>query len=324
MEEKKIDLEKLISVIIINWNGERFLSACIASVKAQSYADIEIILVDNASEDHSLADLPREVILIKNKVNTGFCAAANQGIEKSRGGIIILLNQDVTLDKNFVKNIAGIFTQNENAGMVSGKILRMDGITIDSAGQFMNMWGKSVERGYNKKDKGQYDGKNRSFSVCGAAACYRRTMLEDIKIRDEYFDESFFAFYEDLDLCWRAQLKGWKAMFDPGAIVYHYRGGTQNKDQRFQILGRPGDIQLKIIFNRYLMLLKNASMVHLLLYSPFFLTRSIIDLLFVIIFVPVPSKIYKELKLFRQAWEKRAIIQAERSTPDRIIRKYIV
>ncbi|MDD5772639.1 MAG: glycosyltransferase family 2 protein [bacterium] len=324
MEEKKTDLEKLISIIIINWNGERFLPACIGSVKAQSYGKIEIILVDNASQDNSLVNLPREVILIQNNVNKGFCAAANQGIKKSSGGIIILLNQDVTLDKDFVKNIAGTFYLNKPAGMVSGKIFRMDGMTIDSTGQFMNKWCKPVERGYNKKDQGQYDKKNRSFSVCGAAACYRREMLEDIRIKDEYFDENFFAFYEDLDLGWRAQLKGWKAFFDPGAVVYHYRGGTQNKNQRFQILGRPKNIQLKIIFNRYLMIIKNISMVHLILYFPFFLTRSIIDLFFVILFIRDPAGVFNEITLFKSAWKKRAVIQAGRSTPDKIIRKYII
>ncbi|MFH1288585.1 MAG: glycosyltransferase family 2 protein [bacterium] len=340
----------MISIIIINWNGEKFLQACLESVSTQSYGPIEIVLVDNASKDNSLVNLPREVVLIKNEVNKGFCAAANQGIKRSKGEFIVLLNHDVTLDKSFIKNIVETFLIAETVGMVSGKILRMDGKIIDSAGQFMNCWAKPVERGYNQPDHGQFEEKMESFSVCGAVACYRRKMLEDVKIPlnppftkgetennshftkgeiqlgvggFEYFDEDFFAFYEDLDLGWRARLRGWKALYNPKAVAYHYRGGTQTKNHRFQILGRPKDIQLKIIFNRYLTIIKNVSKIHFLLYFPFFFARSIIDLFFIIFYIPDSPHIFNEIKLFKSAWEKRVIIQARRLTQDKVIRKFI-
>ncbi|MEW6089018.1 MAG: glycosyltransferase family 2 protein [bacterium] len=333
MEEKKTYPEKTVSIIIINWNGEKYLHDCIKSARSQNYGVFEIILVDNASKDNSLCSLPKDVILIKNDSNKGFCAAANQGIKTASGEFIILLNQDIILDRNFIKKIIDTFTENKNTGMVSGKILRMDKKTIDSTGQFMNYWLKPVERGYNKKDYGQFDKKTEIFSVCGAAACYRREMLEDIKIeiktqvdekQDEYFDENFFAFYEDMDLGWRAQSRGWRAFYNPEAIVYHQRGGTQKGKQRFQILGRSPDLQLKIIANRYFMIIKNISKTHFLVYSPFLLIRSTIDLLFIIFYIKNFKKVLNEMILFKPAWEKRGIIKSRKLVSDKIIRKFIV
>ena len=111
-------------------------------------------------------------------------------------------------------------------GMLSGKILRMDRETIDSTGLFLGRNRKAVERGYGKKDIGQYDKPGYVFGASGAVMFLRKSMLIDIKDENGYFDERFGMYYEDLDLCWRAQKKGWKAYYTPKATAYHVRGGT--------------------------------------------------------------------------------------------------
>jgi len=265
----------MISVIVLNYNRKDLLKKCLDSIRGQGYKDIEVIVVDNASSDGSVEVLGTyypEAKLIWNTSNLLLCRGYNQGIEESKGNFILCVNNDVILDKDYLKELLSAVALDPKIGMVSGKILRMDKTTIDSTGLFLGRNRKPVERGYGEKDKKQYEKGEYVFGVNGACAFFRRSMLADIKDKNGYFDETFRIYYDDLDLCWRAQKKGWKAYYNPKAMAYHVRGGTvaceaSNKKPRFLYL--QDDLKELYIKNRYKCIRKNDSLRGIFLNLPF-------------------------------------------------------
>lgn len=267
----------MISVIIVNYNRKDLLRQCLDSVMGQSFQDIETIVVDNASTDDSVQMVKTgypEVKLIQNIQNLLFCKAQNQGIDVAGGDFILCLNSDCVLDKDYLKEALFAIGLDARIGMVSGKIMRMDKITIDSTGLFLGRNRKALERGYGKIDRGQYENPGYVFGVSGACAFFKRSMLMDIKDKYGYFDERFGMYYEDLDLCWRAQKKAWKAYYNPKAIAYHVRGGTAGepgalKNTRF--LSLSAELKKRYVKNRYICMKKNDSAAGILLNLPFIL-----------------------------------------------------
>lgn len=246
---------ELVSVIIINFNGQDFLQGCLDSLFSQDYSSVEIIAIDNASTDGSLDILKAkssQLKLVANDTNLGFAGAFNQGVNLSKGDFIMSVNPDIVLSQNFIPTMITEAKADTKIGSLSGKLIRRakgeEGI-IDSAGHVMFKNRLSINRGDGEKDKGQYDQKEYVFGTCGAAALYRRAMLEGVKANKQYFDEDFFAFWEDIDLDWRAQLYGWKCLYVPEAVAYHFRGGI-----RFP---RPRIVELSNYRNRYFTIIKN-------------------------------------------------------------------
>lgn len=245
----------LVSVIIVNWNGRRSLPAVLKAVRNQRYEPIEIIVVDNGSTDGSLDLLQAEpaIRLIKNNHNRGFAAANNQALALARGEFVLLLNNDAILTEDYVRMLVADLKADARRGSVCGKLLRpADGnaiSTIDSAGHVMyrNLW--PTNRGEGEPDGPAFDQSIEVFGVCAAAGMYRREMLDDVAIDGEVFDSTFFAYLEDVDLDWRARLKGWSSWYDASAIAYHERGGTG--------LWFSTAIQRHILKNRILMGIKN-------------------------------------------------------------------
>ncbi|MDO8602533.1 MAG: glycosyltransferase family 2 protein [Candidatus Omnitrophota bacterium] len=267
----------MISVIIVNYNRKDLLRQCLDSLRSQSFKDIEIIVVDNASKDGSLdmlKDVYPEVKLIQNTDNLLFCRAQNQGVEASTGDFILCLNNDVILDRDYLKEMVFSAGLEDRIGMISGKILRTGGKVIDSTGLFLGRNRKAVERGYGEIDNGRYDKPEFVFGVSGSCAFLRKGMLLDLKDENGYFDERFGMYYEDLDLCWRAQKKAWKAYYNPNALAYHMRGGTAAGSNRktwpvFHYIGR--DLKKRYIVNRYRCIRKNDSFLGFLINLPFIL-----------------------------------------------------
>jgi len=323
------------SAVIINYNCKEFLPKCIDSVINQEYKLYEIIVIDNFSSDGSIEFIKEKYQNLKIYImdeNIGFCKAANIGIRNSKGDYILLLNSDVILDKNFTKELVErINVLKENVGIISGKILRLNNENvIDSTGQFISKFLKPKERGYGEIDKNEFK-EGFIFSSCGAVSLYKRKMLEDIKINDEYFDEDFFMFYEDFDLGWRANLYGWKSYFEPAAIAYHYRGGSNpiNKDkflsQKFQFVNKPLFIRKRILLNRYLVLLKNCSLGIFLLHLPYFLIYEFLFWIYIIIFdIKVGFYIINIFKLRKKILQKRKVIFSRKNIGDEVIRQWII
>jgi GT2 family glycosyltransferase len=216
----------LLSVIIPNWNGARFLPECLSSLREQTYKNFEVILVDNASQDESLdivkKDFP-EVRVLPLDRNYGFAVACNRGAERARGDVIVLLNNDTETDPSWLEEIVKALREHPEAGSIASKILLFDRRNIiHSTGDMMGRDGIPINRGVWEEDKGQYDLYQQVFSACGAAAAYRRDMWEELR----GFDEDLFMYLEDVDLAWRAQLRGWKTVFAPKAKVYHHLSAT--------------------------------------------------------------------------------------------------
>jgi len=267
----------MISIIIANYNRKDLLRQCLDSVRGQSFQDIETIVVDNASTDGSVEMVAMhypDINLIRNTANLLFCKAQNQGIDVSKGNFILCLNSDCVLDKDYLKQAISAIGLDTAIGMVSGKILRMDKKTLDSTGLFLGRNRKPVERGYGKIDKGQYEEPRYVFGVSGACAFLRRSMLKNIRDKYGYFDERFGMYYEDLDLCWRAQRKDWKTYYTPKAIAYHIRGGTTLIHKCRGALRLPyicEGLKKMYVRNRYLCMRKNDSLRGILMNLPFIL-----------------------------------------------------
>lgn len=271
----------MISVIIVSYNKKDLLRQCLDSVRGQGFQDIETFVVDNASIDGSVemvAMYYSEARLIRNTANLLFCKAQNQGIDAAKGSFILCLNNDCVLDKDYLKEAITAIGLDARIGMVSGKIFRMDRKTIDSTGLFLGRNRKPVERGYNREDKGQYEEPGYVFGASGSCMFLRKDMLKDARDSHGYFDERFGMYYEDMDLCWRAQKKGWKAYYAPKAIAYHVRSGTAagGKVLRNSVfLSLPIELKKRYIRNRYACMSKNDSLGGVLLNLPFILCYEI-------------------------------------------------
>ncbi len=223
---------KLVSVVIINFNSGKYIFDCIRALESQSYNAVEIVVVDNFSSDGSsellgnyISCIPFKYYLLEK--NMGASYANNYGIHKASGQFLLVLNADVFLDKLFIEKCILAFEKQRKIGTVVGKLLSAkDPLIIDSVGVKIYSEGFGKDLGYGERDFGQYDTESYVDGACCAAAVYKRDMLEDIRFGDEYFDEDYFAFYEDLDLSYRASLMGWVTLYIPEAKGRHVRGGS--------------------------------------------------------------------------------------------------
>lgn len=217
-------MEPLISVVIVNFNGLRFLKPCLSSLASQSYKNFEIILVDNHSSDGSAVYIREhfpDSTLIETGKNLGFAGGTNTGIRASRGDFILTLNNDTVTDPSFIENLARPMASDSRLGMCAAKMLFPDG-RINSTGVCISRSSAAWDRGIFEQDSGQYNSEEEVFGPCAGAALYRREMLDEIGL----FDEDFFIYMEDVDLAFRARLAGWKCRYVPSARVTHCMGGT--------------------------------------------------------------------------------------------------
>lgn len=216
-----------VSVIIVNYNSGTYLSNCIASILQQTIP-WELIIIDNASVDGSLECVPLtdNIRVHRNETNLGFAKAQNQGMKLARGKYILPLNFDVLLEPTFLEEMVDMMESSVQIGSVAPKMLRMSTQfektrRIENAGILLLSSRSLLHRGRDEIDTGQYDEPVRVFGAMGAAALYRREMLADIAYQGQYFDESYFMWYEDIDLEWRARLRGWACVYAPRAVAYH-------------------------------------------------------------------------------------------------------
>ncbi len=216
----------LVSVVIPNWNGKKFLQGCLDSLVASDYALIEVVMVDNGSHDGSVEFLESnypQIKLVKFAQNTGFSVAVNAGIRNSSGEFIALLNNDTVVEANWISEMVAAMRKHPEIGSTGCKMLGYDDRTLlDGAGDGYRRGGLPGRIGHREKDKGQFDQERYILGPCGGAALYRRSMLDEIGL----FDEDYFAYLEDVDIGLRAQSAGYKCLYVPTAIMYHLGCGT--------------------------------------------------------------------------------------------------
>jgi len=221
-----MDNRRLVSVIIPNWNGAEHLPTCLESLKRQTLAGLEVIVVDNGSTDGSLLLLKQEYAeaqVLALGENRGFAGACNAGMRAARGDFVVLLNNDTEAAADWLEEVVAAFDRFPEAGMVASKMLLFDRRSVfHTAGDFYRLDGVPGNRGVWETDEGQYDTELYVFGACGGSAAYRRAMLEEVGL----LDEAFFYSCEDVDLAWRAQLVGWRCMYAPRAVVYHKLSAT--------------------------------------------------------------------------------------------------
>ena len=217
-----------VSAIVIAWNPGERIDACLRALAAQDHDDLEVIVVDNASEDGT-AELVRtrhpDVKLVANAGNLGFAGAANQGYELASGDAVMTVNPDVVTRPDFVRTLVVGLEEAPDVGSVAGLLVRPDG-TVDSAGHDVLDTRLFVNRGAGESPE-RYAEPAWVFGATGAAGLYRRVALEDAAAHDPSgrpWDEACFAFVEDVDLDWRLARLGWRCRYRPDAVAVHERG----------------------------------------------------------------------------------------------------
>jgi GT2 family glycosyltransferase len=223
-----------VSLVILNWNGRHFLSECLEGLRNQRYRSFEITVVDNGSDDGSVDFIKHgypEVNVIALSQNLGFAAANNLAIKTVKSKYIALLNNDAVPDHLWLEKLVDVMDRHPEAGFAASKmVFEKDRKTIDRAGDAYTTAGAGLLRGRGEPvDK--YDNEEWVFGACAGAALYRTEMLRDIGL----FDEDFFILYEDVDLSFRAQLKGYRCHYTPEAVVYHKGSGSIGHDSSLSV-----------------------------------------------------------------------------------------
>ena len=215
------------TVVIPNLNGAGWLKDSIESIWAQTMQDLELIVVDNGSTDESLAIAQSYqgrpgYTLIQNDTNTGFSHAVNQGIREAKGEYVALFNNDAFAEPDWLENLIAAAEQDGRIFAVSSLMIRhFERELADDAGDYVTLLGFACKRGDGMKAS-RYQKPGRVFSACGGAALYRKSILDEIGL----FDETFFAYYEDVDISGRANSLGYKNVYCPTARCYHICGAT--------------------------------------------------------------------------------------------------
>ena len=218
---------KIISAIVVNWNGKEVLSGCLRSLLNQDYEDVEILVVDNGSEDGSQALVKKEfsaVKLIENKTNLGFGSAVNKGFEKAEGDYFIFLNNDLALQPDCLRQLAELLKSDPTVGAAIPKILYYssseknapkEAKRINSYGVLVNYTGIACPNLIDQIDQPDLP---LTESACGGIFMFPREVYEKVG----GFDDDLFLYHEDHDLSWRIRMMGWKLMVEPDSVCYHH------------------------------------------------------------------------------------------------------
>lgn len=225
-----------VAVVILNWNGRKFLEKFLPSVTASVYNNEKIIVADNASTDDSIPFLQEhypQVSILQNKINEGFAKGYNTALKQVKADYYVLLNSDVEVSPNWINPVIELMESDKSIAVCQPKILAYHDKTLfeyaGASGGWLDKFGYPFMRGRVfddcEKDTGQFDDAQPCFWASGAAFFVRSNVYHEMK----GFDEFFFAHQEEIDFCWRIQLAGYKVYVQPASVVYHVGGGTLPK-----------------------------------------------------------------------------------------------
>jgi len=267
-----------VSVVILTWNSRSLVGDAVASALAQQGVEPEVLVADNASEDGTADEValrfPGRVRVIRFERNEGYAGGYNRALALAGGESLLLLNPDARLAPDFLARALPAFAD-ARVGIVAGRLMRADGTTVDSAGQFLARSRRVIDRGYGSPLAASAERECPVLSACGAAALYRRAMIDDVSDGDDFFDPDYFAFHEDLEVGWRAWRAGWTAVYVPDAMAIHLRSGGVAAGALGRAVARPAWMTAHIVKNRYLAMLRHDRLGALLLDAPFILGRDL-------------------------------------------------
>jgi GT2 family glycosyltransferase len=312
----------VVAIAIVTYNSARFIRRCLEYVFEQDHSPYEVIVIDNASEDGTpaiLRQLEQRVRVVYNRDNVGFAAGQNQAIALTQASWILTLNPDTRLTRDFLRRLVEAGESDPAAGSVCGKLLAMSPDfeplaepVFDSTGIYFTPNQRHFDRGSREPDHGQYEQPEYVFGATGAACLYRRAMIDDISIDGEFFDPDFFAYREDADVAWRAQLLGWKCLYTPLARAYHVRSVLPANRRSL-----PSAVNMHSVKNRWLLRIKNMTGP---LYRRYWLAITWRDI------VVVAGCLLREFSSLRafpllarawpRAWKKRRLIMQRRRATD--------
>jgi GT2 family glycosyltransferase len=304
-------MKRQASIIVVNWNGKRYLRECLSSLLTQTYSHYEIILVDNGSNDGSVdlvVERFPEVRIIKNGENLGFAAGNNVAIRVAQGDYIVTLNNDTRAEPDWLEELIKVVETDPKIGMCASKMLFYyhTGV-LNSTGISLDIAGIAWDRRGGERDEGCEGEPVEIFGPCAGAALYRREMLDEVGL----FDEDFFAYHEDVDLAWRARSRGWRCMYNPRAIVYHVHSGTGMEGSAFKnrLLGR----------NKIWTMVKNYPSPHIFLVLPLIAFYDLASVLYSLFKrqdkSPLQGRL-ASLRLLPEMLRKRSEIQRRRTSSE--------
>jgi hypothetical protein len=306
-------MQNQVAVIIVNWNGIPFLADCLDSLRGQVFKNFSIILVDNGSKDGSLDFVKKhyaEITTMAFADNLGFASANNHVLRRVQTKYVALLNNDTVVHPLWLKSLTGALDTYSEAGFAASKMLSYyDQTIIDRAGDSYSKAGTGILRGRGKS-KGHYNQYEWVFGACAGAALYRTQMLQDIGL----FDDDLFLLYEDVDLSFRAQLRGYKCLYVPEAVVYHKGSASIGQDTDVSVYYSHRNLEWVYLKNMPRKLLLRSLWLHLLYDIAallFFLLKGKLTIF-------AKAKI-DFLRNFKKIIRQRALIQKNKKVDDQYI-----
>lgn len=315
--------KRTVSVHIVTYNSAEHIEDCLEAVLGQSHPINQIVVIDNASKDqtlHTLAKWQDTCTIIRNDRNNGFAGAHNQAIRLTETDYCLILNPDVVLEPDYVLNTVLALQNYPQAGSATGKLLfKAAPHHIDSTGLVINKARRAFDRGaYQSGDHFQQS--EEVFGVSGAAAIYSRKMIDDISLNGEFFDEDFFAYKEDVDVAWRAQLLGWKALYEPTAIAYHERGWKEGGRS-----SKPLFVRRLSYINRYKMMVKNDKIKAVMKHIIPLLTYECLSLVYALVREPKLLGAWMDFyRKYPELRNKRSLIRSKQRQASSVVNKWFI
>lgn len=268
--------QKKVTINIVTWNSLTYLPSCLSAVFNQTFNDFQVLIIDNASNDGTVAFIEQnypEVKILRNTQNLGYARAHNQGIKLTKSDYVLIMNPDVILTPDYLKKMVEAAEKSAETSAFGGKILKFhfqpDELKeiiftdiIDTVGLKIYRNRNVVNLGENEKNEGQYEEEKEVFGISGGLLFIRRDALEKAAIAGEYFDENFFVYKEDIDLAWRMNIFGLKSLYIPAGQAYHHRQADQPREKTIRAIRESRRKKSKMINyystrNHFFLLVKN-------------------------------------------------------------------
>jgi GT2 family glycosyltransferase len=333
----------LVSILVPTHQDMHLLQRSLPAFLRRSPNELEVIIINNDPSqnvrDWAQSRLEREVTVLEMGYPSGFAHAVNAGVRASRGDYVMFCNADLFVSESYVDEMLSFFEAHPRAGCAAGKLMRYEleaereTDVFDTAGLVMNRNRRVTVRGEGLKDIGQFERVEEVFAVDGAGLFARRRALESVMIDNEYFDDSFFMYKEDWDLCWRLRLAGWECWYVPSAVAFHGRTsrGLGERSYVSSMLefhrnerAKPHFVRMHSMKNQWTMLLKNEDRSNFIRDLPFILAREGLVLAYNLSFSPrTLIAIPRFLRLTPATLEKRRAIKRQQIISPRAMRRWL-